>query len=120
LGFQVFEAIETCKRALSKEALAEFAFSYPTIDIEQSVTRADFERGSARATQTIVSELQATLQRAGIAPSAVDIVCCTGGTASLPAIEGALAQLFGREKLSQFQHFHSVIHGLAEHARSLC
>jgi hypothetical chaperone protein len=49
----------------------------------------------------------------------VDIVCCTGGTASLPAIDAALAQLFGRDKLSQFQHFHSVIHGLAEHARSL-
>lgn len=120
LGFQVFEAIETCKRALSKEAQARFAFSYPTIDIEQPVTRADFERGSARATQTIVSELEATLQRAGIAPSAVDIVCCTGGTASLPAIERALSQLFGRDKLSQFQHFHSVIHGLAEHARGLC
>jgi hypothetical chaperone protein len=119
LGFQVFEAIETCKRALSAQPLARFAFSYPTIEIEHPITRADFEQGSARATQAIVAELQATLQRAGITAGAVDIVCCTGGTASLPAIDAALAELFGRDKLSQFQHFHSVIHGLAEHARSL-
>jgi hypothetical chaperone protein len=119
LGFQVFEAIETCKRALSEHTRADFEFSYPTIEIEHAIDRADFEQGSARATQAIVAELEATLRRAGIAAAAVDIVCCTGGTAKLPAIDAALTQLFGRDKLAQFQHFHSVIHGLAEHARSL-
>jgi len=119
LGFQVFEAIERCKRALSEAEYATFRFSYPSIDIEQVISRADFERGSARATAAIVAELDATLHRAGIGADAVDVVCCTGGTAKLPAIERALVERFGSHKLAQFQHFHSVIHGLAEHARGL-
>jgi hypothetical chaperone protein len=48
----------------------------------------------------------------------VDIVCCTGGTARLPAVESALSQRFGREKLSQFENFHSVIRGLSAHAQA--
>jgi hypothetical chaperone protein len=64
-----------------------------------------------------VAELDATLSRAGLRPEQVDIVCCTGGTARLPVMEDALSRRFGRQKLSQFEHFHSVIRGLSEHAR---
>jgi hypothetical chaperone protein len=35
LGFQVFEAIERTKRALSDAHAAPFQFNYPTINIEQ-------------------------------------------------------------------------------------
>lgn len=118
LGFQVFEAIEGTKRALSDSEQALFHYDYPTIEIDELVERAAFELSSARATDAIVTELDATLTRAALAPSDVDIVCCTGGTARLPAVEKALAQRFGREKLTQFSNFHSVILGLSEHARA--
>lgn len=118
LGFQVFEAIEGTKRALSDSEQALFHYDYPTIEIDELVERAAFELSSARATDAIVTELDATLTRAALAPSDVDIVCCTGGTARLPAVEKALAQRFGREKLTQFSNFHSVILGLSEHART--
>jgi hypothetical chaperone protein len=119
LGFAVFEAIEATKRELSAHARALFHYEYPTIDIDESIERAAFEHSSARATAAIVAELDATLERAGLGASDVDIVCCTGGTARLPAVEDALAQRFGRQKLTQFSNFHSVILGLSEHARSL-
>jgi hypothetical chaperone protein len=119
LGFQVFEAIEATKRALSSATHADFHYSYPTIEIDQPIERAAFEQSSARSKDRILSELDATLERAALPASAIDIVCCTGGTARLPAIESALAARFGAQKLSQFQHFHSVILGLSEHARAL-
>ena len=119
LGFAVFEAIEATKRALSSASDALFEYQYPTIDIRQNVTRSEFEVSSARSTERILTELDATLERANVAAKDIDSVCCTGGTARLPAIESALATRFGSERLSQFEHFHSVIRGLTEQARGL-
>jgi hypothetical chaperone protein len=119
LGFSVFEAIEKTKRELSRASSALFSYRYPTIDIEESIARPDFEQSSQRATEQIVNELDATLARAGLEPQHIHVVCCTGGTARLPAVENALAARFGREKLTQFQNFHSVIRGLSEHAAAL-
>jgi len=118
LGFSVFEAIEAAKRTLSTAQEARVRFSYPTVEIDEPLTRAQFEHSSHKKTEAIVDELDATLQRAGLLPEQIEIVCCTGGTARLPALADALAQRFGREKLTEFRSFHSVIHGLAEHARS--
>lgn len=118
LGFSVFEAIERTKRALSSADEDVFRYTYPTIDIEERITRSGFEASSAYSTERIVQELDATLQRAGISAEQVDVVCCTGGTARLPAVERALAQRFGQDKLSQFENFHSVIRGLSAHAQA--
>jgi hypothetical chaperone protein len=119
LGFSVFEAIEQTKRALSQEQEALFSYRYPTVEIDEPIVRADFERSSQRSTDAIVAELDATLTRAGLMPAQVDVVCCTGGTARLPAVEQSLATRFGTAKLTQFENFHSVIRGLTEHARGL-
>jgi hypothetical chaperone protein len=118
LGFSVFESIEQVKRKLSSNEHARFEFSYPSVEIEETITRAAFEKSSARATERVVAELDATLARAGLTPQDVDIVCCTGGTAHLPAVSGALATRFGLEKLAQFRHFHSVILGLSAQAQA--
>ena len=53
-----------------------------------------------------------------IGPRDVDVVCATGGTAKVPRIAEALRARFGAERLQEFQHFHSVVHGLAEEARA--
>jgi hypothetical chaperone protein len=118
LGFRVFEAIEQTKRALSESQQTTFHFEYPTIEIEERIERAAFEQSSAHATEAIARELDATLERAALKPADIDIVCCTGGTARLPAVEQALATRFGSDKLTQFQNFHSVILGLTEQAKS--
>jgi hypothetical chaperone protein len=120
LGFQVFESIEAAKRALSDEERTTVRFSYPTIEVAEPIERAGFEQSSERQTAAILAELDATLARAGLVPAGIDVVCCTGGTARLPALRDALAARFGRHKLTDFRNFHSVIHGLAEHAQTLC
>ena len=118
LGFSLFEAIEQAKRTLSSAESTQVRFSYPTIEIDEPISREAFGASSSGKTAAIVAELDATLARAGLPPDAIDIVCCTGGTARVPALTAALAERFGREKLTQHRSFHSVIQGLAEHARS--
>jgi hypothetical chaperone protein len=118
LGFTVFEQIELAKRQLSRVQQTTVRFSYPTIELAEPITRTSFEHASAGKTAAILAELDATLACAGLSPADVDLVCCTGGTARLPAVADALAIRFGRHKLTEHESFHSVVHGLAEHARA--
>lgn len=119
LGFSLFESIERAKRALSTDEESEVTFTYPTIDVHERVTRASFERASARATEAILGCLDATVAAAGITAGEVDLVCCTGGTAKVRRIAQAMRERFGEERVQDWKSFHSVVEGLAVHARSL-
>lgn len=119
LGFVLFESIEAAKRALSAQQTATVRFTYPTIDIAEPVTRAQFQASSSAATDAILKALDATLARAEVAPDDLDLICQTGGTARVPAIADALRDRFGADRLRPMGAFHSVIGGLAERARDL-
>jgi hypothetical chaperone protein len=120
LGFPVFEEIEHTKRRLSEAAATEFRFDYAgELAIREKIRRKDFEEFAADRIGRIFASLDETVKAAGIRFEDVDIVCCTGGTAKVPAIADGLKKRFGQAKLSQFNHHHSVVTGLAERARQL-
>ena len=119
LGFSLFEVIEHAKRRLSAAGEAEVVFAYPSIDVRERVTRADFDAASERETGAILRCLDDTLAAAGVAAASVDLVCCTGGTAKVPRIAAEMRGRFGAERVRDFKSFTSVVEGLAVHARSL-
>ncbi len=119
LGYKLFKSIEDAKIALSGAPSARFVFDYPGIEVEEELFSSDFRAFSTDLVDRIVQSLDETLLRAGVKASAIDIVCCTGGTARLPALAHELAKRFGEEKLVQHRHFHSVIGGLADRAQAL-
>jgi hypothetical chaperone protein len=119
LGFQVFEAIESTKRALSDASAAPFRFAYPGIDVTEEVRRDELEAFAEPVTRRILDCVTGTLAAAGVGPDAIDLVCATGGTARVPVIARGLEAQFGAEKLHRLSSFHSVIQGLAERAREL-
>jgi hypothetical chaperone protein len=119
LGFSVFEAIERTKRALTTADAAELVFEYPTISIHERVTRGEFDRASERVLARIVDRLDETLASAGLSASDVEIVCCTGGTAKVPIVARAIGAKFPRARVEEFKSFHSIVEGLALHAREL-
>ncbi len=117
LGFQIFEAIEQQKRALSSEESATFRFEYPGIDIQETMTRGRFEESSAKVSKSILDRLDRVLEQAQITPDQIDRVCSTGGTAKVQVIKRGLEERFGTGKLQALSSFHAVIQGLAERAR---
>lgn len=119
LGFPIFRAIEDTKKAISLADTHLFRFEYPGIEIEEPVSRTDFFQASKTVVEEIFAACDDTVQKANLRFSDIDIVCCTGGTAKYPAVIHELATRFGAEKLSQYQHFHSIIRGLGDRAQEI-
>jgi hypothetical chaperone protein len=119
LGFMLFEAIENVKKQLSGADAARLGFHVAGIDVDQDITRAQFERGASRELAAIITALDATLARAGANPRDVELVCLTGGTARVPFLRAALAERFGTGRLHSLSGLHAVAEGLARHAQRL-
>jgi hypothetical chaperone protein len=119
LGFPVFEEIERTKRRLSESARTEFAFSYPEIEIREPVTRREFDEFTSDQVGAILEVLDRTIKEAGVGTEGIDVVCCTGGTAKVPAIYEGMVARFGKAKVQHHNHHHSVVEGLAHRAMEL-
>ncbi len=117
LGFQVFEAIEQVKRALSDSELSQLHFDYPGIELHEPLSLSEFQTYSRSQVEAILGCLDETLAASETGIAGIDLVCCTGGTARVAAIAAGIQQRFGVSKLVRLRSLHSVIQGLAERAR---
>jgi len=116
LGYKLFNEIENTKKNLSDCSSSTFSFKHYELEIIEEIFSSDFRIAAAEQVEKITKSLDNTIKNAQITFEDIDIVCCTGGTAKIPALSHELAQRFGAEKLQQHKHFHSVIGGLAERA----
>jgi len=94
------EAAEQAKRALSVQTeldveLPEFTRA-PRRDLAVHVTREDFEARAEPLVRRTVSVAQGVLLSAGILPEEIDEVVLVGGSTRVPAVQAAVAELFGR------------------------
>jgi hypothetical chaperone protein len=116
LGFQVFESIEHAKRELSSHDETMLYFDYPSIDIREAITRAEFVTFCDAPVSAVFASLDRTLAESGLRAADIDLVCCTGGTARVAAIAAGILERFGAEKIVRLRSLHSVISGLAARA----
>jgi hypothetical chaperone protein len=114
--FQVFERIETTKRALSREDRHRFEFDYPGLEMNEVFFRQEFKEWAQGIHEKIFQALDRCLSQAGLRSEQIDLVCLTGGTAQVPFIRAEFERVFGRERLQTQAHFHSVLSGLVESA----
>jgi hypothetical chaperone protein len=112
-GFELFEEIERSKRALSDQATVKFAFHRPQIDIDEKLTRANFESYTEDTVRRILASLDDTIRAAQLTHADIDLICATGGTAKVAALRAGLEQRFGADKVQQHNQFHSVVEGLS-------
>jgi hypothetical chaperone protein len=119
LGFAIFSEIENSKVQVCAEELANFAFESDEIFVQEKFTFSEFAAVVAKKVESILSSLDETVQNSGLTFGEIDLICMTGGTSKVPLIRTALLDRFGKEKISTFKSFHSVIQGLAERASQL-
>jgi len=113
LGYQLHQAVQQAKFALSRSERAEFRFRDGSMDLRIPVTRSEFESWIAHDLQSIETCIDGLLQSSGIHPRAVDRVFLTGGSSFVPAVRRIFETRFGKERIRSGNEFTSVAHGLA-------
>lgn len=113
VGFGLYEAIEKAKKELSTKQNAVIRFHEGPIQIDQPITRAEFEQMIMPRVREIGEVVIRTLQTAGVGAEDIDVVVRTGGSSLIPIFERLLVEMFGKPKLQQFQTFTSIAAGLA-------
>lgn len=119
IGFSVFESIEATKRILSQKDKAQFLFEYFNVNIKENILRKEFAEYTQASVDKIFASLDETVKSANLKYDQIDVVCLTGGTAKVLSIVEGLEARFGREKIREHRHFHSIVQGLSHAAMQL-
>jgi len=113
LGYQLHQAVQELKFALSRSQNAEFRFRGAGMDLRIPVTRSKFESWIEEELRAIEVAVDLLLQNSGIDSRAVDRVFLTGGSSFVPAVRRIFESRFGADRIRGGNEFTSVAHGLA-------
>ncbi len=113
LGFEIYEAIEIAKKQLTKSESARIIFTDGPIDIDEEITKDEFEKIIEPRIIAVKETVLRTLNSAGLTIDDIDIVVRTGGSSLVPVFEQMLIEMFGKDKVTEFDPFTSVAAGLA-------
>ncbi|HUI27738.1 MAG TPA: Hsp70 family protein [Candidatus Kryptonia bacterium] len=111
-AFFLFQEIEKAKSLLSQQDETVIRFRREAVDIDEPITRPEFERLIAADQAQVRRCMESVLAAAGIRASDIDAVFLTGGTAQIPAIRRMFAEQFGESKLKSQDYLTSVAVGL--------
>src|SRR3954454_10314074 len=120
LGYQLHQAVQRVKFALSQHESAEFRFHDGGLDLRIPVTRRAFETWIADDLRLIEGAVDSLLRNAGMHPHDVDRVFLTGGSSFVPAVRSIFTSRFGKGRIRGGHEFTSVAHGLALRAQESC
>jgi hypothetical chaperone protein len=117
LGYQLHQAVQRLKIALSHNESAQFYFRDGSMDIQAVVARADFESWIGEELQSIEQCVDGLLETTGIDAKTVDRVFLTGGTSFVPSVRRIFESRFTTDRVRTGNEFTSVARGLALRAR---
>ena len=112
-GFNIYRAVSEAKISLSSVESTQFTLKLGDLDIDERITRADFERWIKDDIARIEKTVDDLLDREGINARDVDSVFLTGGSSFIPAVRRVFAARFGDARLAEGHNFLSVAYGLA-------
>jgi hypothetical chaperone protein len=113
LGYQLHQAVQRLKIALSHDDSAEFSFRDGSMNIRSVVTREEFETWIADDLESIERCVDGLLASSNIAAKDIDRVFLTGGTSFVPAVRRIFETRFTAPRVRTGNEFTSVARGLA-------
>jgi len=113
LSFSLFSAIEKAKIELSKKEVTNIVFNQKNINLQEKITRAEFEKMIKPYLKQIGKIVDAVLEKGQIKKDQLDFVICTGGSSLIPAVKQLLSDKFGSSKILFHDIFTGVAAGLA-------
>jgi hypothetical chaperone protein len=113
LGYHLHRAVQRVKIGLSANDAEVFRFNDGDVELQASVTRAEFELWIAEELAGVEEKVNALLTKTGIDAKDVDRVFLTGGSSFVPAVRRIFENRFGARKIRTGDEFTSVARGLA-------
>ncbi|KKU09675.1 MAG: molecular chaperone-like protein, hypothetical chaperone protein, partial [Candidatus Collierbacteria bacterium GW2011_GWC1_45_47] len=113
LGFEIYEAIESAKKELTTKDDSTITFSDGPIYINEKITRSEFEEIISPRVESVKNCVIRTLKKAEVEPDEIGVVVRTGGSSLIPIYEKMLNDLFGKERVTEFDPFTSIAAGLS-------
>lgn len=112
-GFNIYRAVSDTKMKLSVRPRADFVLRVGDIEIEEAISRADFESWIADDIGRIGLTVDRLLETEGVRVDDIDSVFLTGGSSFIPAVRRMFEARFGAHRLADGENFQSVAFGLA-------
>jgi hypothetical chaperone protein len=112
-GYRLYKAVSEAKEALSRSDTARLTFAHGAVEIDELVTRAQFESWIAEELHAIEAALDRVLAKASVATGDIDRVFLTGGSSFVPAVRNLFIRRFGNERIESGDEFVSIANGLA-------
>ena len=113
LGYQLHQAVQQVKVALSRSEHGLFEFSDGDLELQANLSRAAFENWISEELRAIEERVDALLSNSGTDAREVDRVFLTGGSSFVPAVRRIFESRFGARKIRTGDEFTSVARGLA-------
>lgn len=112
LGFGLFEVVNRSKKGLSDSLTEKISFHQKAIQIEENISRLEFETMISDLLTGISECVAEGLKLSGLEEENVDRVVMTGGSSLIPIVRSRLEQKFGPDKVTNMDAFTSVVQGL--------
>ncbi|MEJ7557748.1 MAG: Hsp70 family protein [Pedobacter sp.] len=113
LGYSLFQSIEQSKLELSGSHHTQFSYSKMGIDINEGVSRVEYDQIISRDLNKISTYLEDFLSKNSIQTSDIDSLFLTGGTSMVSAVRNLFNSRFPDKPIHSGDNFISVAKGLA-------
>lgn len=114
LGYQLHQAVQRLKIALSTQDRATFHLNTEAIELQKDVRRSEFEEWIEPELAQMSASLDELVSSTGLQPADVQKVVLTGGTSQVPAVRKLFTSRFGASAIHTGEVFTSVASGLAQ------
>ena len=112
-GYAMYRAVSAAKMQLSQADAGTLSLNVAGVDIERTVTRAEFEKWIAPELEDISACVDRALSEAGLAETQIDRVFLTGGSSFVPAVRAQFESRFGAAKIETGDQLVSIAYGLS-------
>ena len=115
-GHWLANEVELGKIALSDQECATLHLDYLQADLEQGITRKDFDAATSSLVGRVETTVTALLRDAGIQAESIDTILFTGGSSGIPRLRERIAALLPQARAVECDLFGSIGSGLAVEA----
>lgn len=112
-GFKIYQEIDRAKVELSDKAETHIRFSGLSFEIDEKITRKEFEEMIESQLHQTKELLDEVLSLAKMTPGDINTVITTGGSSNIPVFKKLLTDYFAPEKVKFGESFTAVASGLA-------